>query len=237
MKESAKEKRSPVSILGIDDLGGKHIISVSIAVAMVILAVSLFLCTGMERFDAAEKTLLWIIGVLLIALVAQFLVYVFVLGEQKQNYFLTDAETGRTISPRELDFETVDARLDAYLGFFVRNKAQLWLPGGIAQCDFGENDCFRPAVAYKMLTDLAKTDSDGAWKCFCGASPAVVKWISDALGEYEARMSKDLLAVKMRFSGDPARVRGFVKGNENYLRNRLLAYVTENLSLFDGVEI
>ena len=153
------------------------------------------------------------------------------------NYFLFDAESNRNLPVEALSEDLVFERVDLFVSRLVRKRSELWLPGKLNACKFGEEGQFAPLVAYKMLIDLGEADSDGAWRCFCAAAPETVKWIADTLQPLEPNMTKDLLAVKMRFSNDPAKVRGFVMHNLKYLRTRAVQYTVKSLDSFDNVSV
>ena len=206
------------------------------ALIAVVLAVGLFISAGGDTVLPAGRTLLVISGIVLLLIAVQLVLLFFVFGEDTPNFFRYDAAMGRNIPVEKLTPEIVGARMDQYFSRIAESKGQLWLPGYLEKCNFGEGGRFRTVAAYKMLLDLAEVDSEGGWKCFSACAPATVQWIANALHTVEPAMMKDVLFIKAKFGADPSKIRACLKKNEAYLRQRMTHYVVSNIKLFDGVK-
>jgi hypothetical protein len=212
----------------------KTVLWIAAAVAL-LAAIGTMIVYPSLSLTAFSKAMLIVMCVLLVAMAVMLALIVLLPDSVRVNYFLYDEDTGKNLSVAALTEDIVFERVDAFVAELVRKRSELWLPGRLDACAFGDNGEFAPLVAYKMLIDLGEADSDGAWRCFCAAAPETVKWIADTLRPYEPNMTKDLLAVKARFGNDPAKVRGFVLHNLKYLRARAMQYVVKSIDSFDSV--
>ena len=216
---------------------GKNIIMLVVAAVSLLLAIGIGIALPSLTITSFSKVMAVVMLVLLVA-VAVLLVLLVVLPDMvTPNFFLFDVATGRNLPIESLSEDRVFERVDLFVSRLVKKRSELWLPGKLNACTFGEDGQFAPLVAYKMLIDLGEADSDGAWRCFCAAAPETVKWIADTLQPFEPNMTKDLLAVKARFGNDPAKVRGFVMHNLKYLRARAVQYTVKSIGRFDNVSV
>ena len=216
--------------------GAVRIVAVVFAVGLLVLSVLTFIGVGNEVLIPLSKVMTVVMGVLMIALAAEIVLLALLLGEDPPNFFLYDASRKANLPTSQLSEELVSRRMDAYLSRIAKNKGQLWLPGYLERCNFGAEGQFRTVTAYKMLLDLAEVDSDGGWRCFSAAAPATVQWIADALRDVEPQMMKDVLLIKTKFGGDPARIRACLVRNAPYLKKRMSAYVAANIASFRGMK-
>ena len=237
MKEKLKIWKDKLFGLFEGESGKWKLAMAIISLVMVVLAIVVFVTAGVnDRLVPFSKAVTVIIGLLLLVSATGIVLLTFVFGEETPNFFLYDGAIGRNVPVAKLNGELINARLEEYVSRIAENKGQLWLPEHIQQCDFGAEKQFAPAVAYKMLVDLAEIDSEGGWKCFCASSQSTVQWIADALLPFEPNMTKDLLIIKTRFDSDPSKIRGFLVGNVKYLRGRMEKYVVDSLDRFDGIQ-
>ena len=209
------------------------IVSSAVFVALAILTL---IASRGEALVPVSKVAVIVAGISMFLISAEILLFAFVFGEEVPNFFCYDAARGKNLPVSALTPELIGRRMDAYTMRIAKNKGQLWLPGYLEKCDFGGKEAFRPAVAYKMLLDLAAVDSENGWKCFTAAVPATVKWITDTLAPYEPQMMKDVWFIKMKFSNDPEKIRDCLVRNRPYLQKRMAAYVTQNIQKFRGVK-
>lgn len=236
MKKNQGSLGDQIGALFQGEAGRRNIVGAIFALIAVVLAIGVFISAGGDGVVPAGRVLLVISGIVLLLIAAQLVLLFFVFGEDTPNFFRYDASTGRNLPVEKLTPEIVSARMDAYFSRIAQSKGQLWLPGYLEKCSFGENGLFRTVAAYKMLLDLAEVDSEGGWKCFSACSPATVQWIADALRAVEPAMMKDVLFIKSKFGADPSKIRACLKKNEAYLRGRMTHYVVSNIKLFDGVK-
>jgi hypothetical protein len=136
----------------------------------------------------------------------------------------------------ELTFQTVNERMNVYLGRVSESVEELWL-GEIFDCDrkLGYRKVYRPLLAYKMLYDLAEVDTPEGWRLFLDANSDLLDALTDAI-----RLNGDEdMANKLRGAYSNAAsvddydwVRDFIMGNAKHLRNRMTLYVRKNLEWF-----
>ena len=93
---------------------------------------------------------------------------------------------------------------------------------------------FKPAVAYKLVYDLAVIDKDAGWKCFDLATVATVEFIVSAL---ERNGDVDMAGYIRQFKQvQPLNIpqfREFIISNKDYLGMKLCSYVRENIDRFE----
>lgn len=231
MREAQKEWFS-------GEKGRVRLITLIVSAVCVIGAVISFISAACCEWVVVTKAAVGIMGVLLLAGAAQGMLYTFVFDREAPNFFLYDSTSDKNLSVSLLTPEIVSRRMDAF--FFengqIHSKGELWYPGRVERCDFGEGEIFRVPAAYKMLLDLAEVDSEGGWNCFCSCAPSTVEWIAASLAEEEPAMMKDVRYIKAKFGNDPSKIRGCLVRNAPYLRSRLTAYVVSHIADFDGAE-
>lgn len=236
MKKNQRTGGNQIGALFQGETGRRNIVGAIFALIAVVLAVGVFISAGGDAVLPAGWVLLVISGIVLLLIAVQLVLLFFVFGEDTPNFFRYDASTGRNMPVERITPDIVSTRMDIYFSRISQSKGQLWLPGYLEKCDFGEDGRFRTVAAYKMLLDLAEIDTEGGWKCFSACAPATVQWIADALRAVEPAMMKDVLYIKAKFGADPSKIRACLKKNEPYLRGRMTQYVVSNIKLFDGVK-
>lgn len=236
MQETQKAWKDKITDWFLGEHKVRNIALTVLAVVLLVLAIVVFVNAGNDTLIPFSKAVTVILGILLLALAAEFLLLFIFFGEDTPNFFLYDGTRGKNIPASHLTPEHVSRRMDAYFARIAKSKGQLWLPGYLEQCDFGAEDQFRPIAAYKMLLDLAEVDSEGGWRCFCASSPATVDWIAASLREYEPHMMKDIVFIKTKFGTDPSKIRECLTRNAPYLKKRMVACVLTNLEDFKGIK-
>lgn len=183
------------------------------------------------------RVCLIIISILCILMGAGLLYILFLARDNDPNFFLYDKKSGRNIDPDELTFDRVNSRMSYFLTTLTTSQEKLWSDHVLDASDdkFGFEGVYRPLTAYKMLYDLIEIDSPDGWRLFICASPACIVAMTDAL----AANGEDAMVQSLRHAYNNAAnrddyewVRDFVKGNEKYIRRRMLAYVKKNMERF-----
>ena len=94
-------------------------------------------------------------------------------------------------------------------------------------------DKFKPAVAYKLLYDLAERDAEQGWRCFEVASEETVEFLCASLElNYDTDMARTLRQMKNSQPLNLKYVRDYIVKNKDYLKNKLYHYVYDNIQLF-----
>lgn len=200
------------------------------------VAALIVLICGLVNKHTPVKVLLIICAVLLVALSGLIFVYLFVLGEQKRNYFLTNRETGRNIRVSELNFADVNNRMNYFMAKRISDVSELWLGGFLGKRGmFGSQDVFKPLAVYKMLFDLGEQNTQEGWQMFYDMPDADFARMINCLDSVDdLNMSRKLTSLRRVNDGTQTdRLADFIIGNGKYLQNRMVNYVKSHISEFD----
>ena len=200
-----------------------------------VLAIVVFIF-GVINPNVATKVLLIIAAVLLLALAAVLYMILFTLAQKKSNFFLTDLETGKTVGVDKLNFAMVNSGMNVFLAERIDGEADV-ITGEILTKHgiFGQNDIYRPLVAYKILFDLSEENTPKAWSSFYAMSENAFSELIEALNTAgDNNMARRLM--QLRQMRDDARLADFIVGNQRYLQRRMLIFVKSNIEMFDDVD-
>ena len=206
------------------------------AVGLPVVLSIVVLIFGILNEHIATKILLIVAAVLLLALAGVLFFILFVLAEKKSNFFLTDLETGKTVSVDKLNFAMVNDGMNVFLAERIDSEsdvmtAEILTKHGI----FGQRDVYRPLVAYKVLFDLSTENTPKAWASFYAMSEEAFTQLTQALNSVnDNNMARRLM--QLRQMRDDARLADFIVGNQRYIQRRMLIFVKSNIEMFDDVE-
>lgn len=167
-------------------------------------------------------------------LIAGELAFMFFLDNEeiKPNYFLYNRDQNRNISVQKLSFQVINTRMNRYLSNFAPSEGKLWTDKIIEATELDEQ--FKPAVAYKLLYDLAEKDVEQGWRCFELASYETVDTLC---GYLELNDDNDMAnTLRQMKSASPLNlkyVRDYIVNNRNYLKVKMCRYIYDNINLFD----
>lgn len=185
---------------------------------------------------AYRAVLLRIAGVLFLLLAGLAFYYIYISRETDPNFFLYDRVQHRNLTPDQLTFDIVDERMTFYLSLISKSDEELWRGDVLAKEDaaFGRGGVYRPLVAYKMLFDLTAVDDPACWAWLEAADASTIRLLTKALRQSKDNEMAD--AIVELYRGDNLEpgenLRDFLKGNQKYLRGRMLRYVKQNLESF-----
>ena len=182
-----------------------------------------------------QKVLLRIAGILLLVLMGLSLFYFYLSRESDPNFFLYDQTQHKNIPVEQLTFSALNDRMDFYLSLISDSDEELWQGGVLAKSDgsFGREDVYRPLVAYKMLYDLTERDDDVQWGLFEFAEVTTIRLLTRALKQGgDADMAQAIVELYKGEGEEGENLRDFIKGNQKYLRGRMLRYVKQHLDYF-----
>ena len=198
-----------------------------------VVAIILF-ATAVPNGEGYKKVLSTVCAVLLLVLTALIVIYLFLSRDTDPNFFLFDRAKRRNIPVDKLTFSIVNERMTFFLGLVCETPEQLWLDGVLDDNrKFGYRGVYKPLVAYKMLYDLGEKDMDSSWELLRTATPLTMNSLCDALergGEQE--MVKAFRYIYENYSNDTKKMQDFIRGNQRYLRGKMLAYVKRHIELF-----
>ena len=159
--------------------------------------------------------------------------YLLLMKDERQNFFLFNYQTKRNIPVQKLTFQIVNGRMTRYISGFAASEGKIWTERVLDNPNIEMNEVFKPAVAYKLLFDLAEYDTDPAWKCFEVATNDTVEFICSAL---EMNNDKELAATLMQAKeSKPINmkfVRDYLVKNKKYIQKKLFVYVYDNIQSF-----
>lgn len=215
----------------------QQLISVAmLVIAFLSLVAAIIVFISAPSMEASyQKVLLRIAGVLLLVLMGLSLFYFYLSRESEPNFFLYDQTQRKNISVEQLTFSTVNDRMDFYLSLISDSDEELWQGGVLAKSDgsFGREDVYRPLVAYKMLYDLTDRDDDVQWGLLEFAEVTTIRLLTRALKQGgDADMAQAIVELYKGEGEEGENLRDFLKGNQKYLRGRMLRYVKQHLDYF-----
>jgi hypothetical protein len=205
-------------------------------IAFLSLIAAIIVLVSAASADASyKKVLLRISAVLFFILMALALYYFYLTRESDPNFFLFDQSTRKNIPVDQLTFSVVNERMDFYLSLISDSDEELWQGGVLAKNDgsFGREDIYRPLVAYKMLYDLTDRDDDVQWRLLEFAEVTTIRLLTRALKQGgDADMAQAIVELYKGEGEEGENLRDFLKGNQKYLRGRMLRYVKQHLDYF-----
>ena len=215
----------------------QHLVPVAmlvISLLSLIAAVIVFISAPSMVADY-QKVLLRVAGILLLVLMGLSLFYFYLSRESDPNFFLYDQTQRKNIPVEQLTFSALNDRMDFYLSLISDSDEELWQGGVLAKNDgsFGREDVYRPLVAYKMLYDLTERDDDVQWGLLEFAEVTTIRLLTRALKQGgDADMAQAIVELYKGEGEEGENLRDFLKGNQKYLRGRMLRYVKQNLDYF-----
>ena len=179
------------------------------------------------------KVLVIIIAVLCLFIAAELGYMYLIENESAPNYFLYNGQTKRNIPVQKLNFQIINGRMNRYLAGYASSVGKLWTDRVLDNPYLEMEDKFKPAVAYKLLYDLAEKDTEVAWSCFELASEETVDFLCAALEmNDDAEIAKNLRGMKAAHPLNVKQVRDYLVNNRNYLKSKLCHYIYDNIRLF-----
>lgn len=179
------------------------------------------------------KVLVIIIAVLCLCIAAELGYMFMVESESAPNYFLYDTQAKRNIPVQKLGFQVINGRMNRFLAGYATSVGKLWIERVLDNPYLEMEDKFKPAVAYKMLYDLAEKDTDQAWNCFELASEETVEFLCVGLEmNSDAELARNLRQMKNAKPFNVKYARDYIVKNRNYLKNKLCRYIYDNIQLF-----
>lgn len=200
-----------------------------------VAAIVMFVVALMNQHTAV-KVLLFISVALLVILAGLIALYYLVFAEKRRNYFLTDRETGKNIRVSDLDFVTVNDRMNIFMAKRVSSQEEMWLGGFLGKKGlFGANDIFKPLAIYKMFFDLSEINTEECWHLFYKMPDAdFARMINCLESVADLNMSRKLTSLRRISDGtETVRTSEFIIANRRYIQNRMITYVTAHIKDFD----
>ena len=179
------------------------------------------------------KVLVLIIAVLCL-LISGELAYMYLLeNESAPNFFLYNNQNKRNIPVQKLTFQMINGRMNRFLAGYASSVGKLWTDRVLDNPYLEMEDKFKPAVAYKLLYDLAEKDTELAWNCFELASDETVEFLCVGLEmNQDMELARTLRQMKQAQPMNIKYVRDYLVNNRNYLKNKLSRYIYDNIRLF-----
>lgn len=218
----------------------KRLAPVLLAVAGVLIVAGILLfILAVPNASSTFYTICFVVIAVLCILMGLGLLYLLFLSRDTDpNFFLFDTRSGRNMDAADLTFERVNNRMSYFMTTLSTSQEKLWSDHVLENANderFGVNGVYRPLAAYKMLYDLIEIDRPEGWQLFLCTSPSTIDALCDALTQSGEENMVDTLhrAYDSAQSRDDFEwVRDFVKGNEKYIRRRMMAYVQKHMDWF-----
>ena len=203
---------------------------------LLVVAGILVFVFGAANSDGALKGVLIAFGIALLALGCALLFYATTLGSAEQaNFFLYDAKRKSNVPLEALSFEMVDRKMTYIMTKLVSSAAEVWTKNVFEDSEeiFGDDDAFKPLVAYKMLYDLSERANDEIWALYLSAPVTIINSLVSALElNGDAELGKAFKFLYSNASGNAERTQKFLADNVKYVQNKMLKYVKANISRF-----
>ncbi len=205
-----------------------------IAVGVLAVLTVIFLVFGIV-YDGGSlsKTLIFVAAVLVLLLTLEVTYLLMLSVDTKPNYFLFNPKFNKNIPVQKLTFEMIDARMNKYLSSFADSEGKIWTDRVLDNPQIDIDKAYKPAVAYKLLFDIANFDNDAGWKCFVAASDATVVFICRGLAQNgDTEMANALNQLKSTKPLNMKHVRDYLVGNKKYIQRKFYRYIVDNIDLF-----
>lgn len=201
--------------------------------ASLLFSVALFIFAVVYDGGAFAKTVLFVATFTLL-LIGVELGYFFLISRKvRPNYFLYNTSFNINTEPSKLTFDALDKKINHYLSGFAKSEAKIWTDGVLEQNRSLIVREFRPIIAYKLLFDIAESDSEAAWKCFVLASQNTVDCIAEGLAQNgDVQMAAAIRQLKAANPINMKQTRDFLVSNKPYIKKKLFNYVLENIEKF-----
>ena len=200
------------------------------AVLTVVFLISGAIYDGDHTFT---KVFLFIIAVVSLAAAGElaFILW-FAKGGDEPNFFLFDRNTKRNIAAEKLDDKMINDRMMEFFAKYAQSEGKLWTSGILENAEMEAQ--YKPAVAYKLLYDLAAINKEAGWKCFGSATVATVEFICAAL---EQNGDVDMAGYIRQFKNSQPmsmeQFKQFILSNKDYFSLKLGMYVRNNIGKFN----
>ena len=210
----------------------KSLLGIS-AIVFAVVAIALLLVGILVSMPTLIKVLVIIISVLCLALAAEMGYMFWIENESAPNYFLYNSQTSRNIPVQKLSFQIINGRMNRYLAGYAPSVGKLWTDRILDNPYLEMEDKFKPAVAYKLLYDLAEKDTEIAWRCFELSSEETVEFLCLALEmNDDGDIANNLRQMKTAQPLNVKAVRDYLVNNRNYLKGKLCRYIYDNIRSF-----
>lgn len=205
----------------------------SATAASVLFAIGIFIFGVVYDNSSFAKAVLFVASFVLL-LIGVELGYFFLLSrEVKPNYFLFNSSFNININPEKLTFDTVDKKVNKILAGFAKSEAKIWTDGVLENNRSAIAREMRPVISYKLLFDMAESDSEAAWKCFVMASQRTVDCIAEGVAQNgDIQLAAAIRQLKAANPVNMKQTREFLISNKPYIKKKLLNYVRENIEKF-----
>ncbi|MBO5939452.1 MAG: hypothetical protein J6Q82_08185 [Clostridia bacterium] len=203
------------------------------AIVFAIAAIAL-LFVGIFAINATLiKVMVFVIAALCLAIAVELVFFGWMEIGGAPNYFLYDSQTKRNIPVQKLTFQTINGRMNRFLAMYAPTEGKLWTDRALDDPYLNMQDVYKPAVAYKLLYDLAEKDAEQGWKCFELASDETVEFICVALEmNNDLEVASNLRQMKASQPLNLKYVRDYIVKNRNYLKSKLSHYIYDNIQSF-----
>ncbi len=215
------------------DQNKSKILLLGATAASVLFAVALFVFGIIYDGGAFAKAVLFVAAAVLLLIGVEIGYFFLISRNVKPNYFLFNSSLNMNIPVSKLTFDIVDKKTNKYLSGFAKSEAKIWTDGILENNRSVILREFRPIIAYKLLFDIAESDSEGAWKCFVLASQKTVDCIAEGVAQNgDVQLGAAIRQLKAANPVNMKQTREFLISNKPYIKKKLFNYVLENIEKF-----
>ena len=199
-------------------------------VATIALILAIFgAVTAILSDSLLSKILILICSALLAILALLYIIVIFLSRDNVPNFFLYDEKSRKNIPIEQLDYESVAARLDAFVEH-MGGVDIFWKHRGLESGNFGMGAILRPTIVYRFLYRSAQDDNilsyignsdDRSFSVF-------IRCLED-VGD------KDMASIVQKYRHNAVaadKFKHFLSNNQRYIQNRTMAYISKNIERF-----
>ncbi len=211
----------------------KMMFGIGSVVSAIVAVILFFVALLAVRDQVFARVMLFVVAAVCMVLAVEFGWMFMAEKDTTQNYFLYNAQSKHNIPVQKLNFQIVNGRMNRYLSGYASSEGKLWTDRIFDNPYLEMEDKFKPAVAYKLLFDLAERDAESGWRCFESASEETVDFLCVALEQNDDfDMAKTIRMMKKSKPLNMKQVRDYIVNNRNYLKGKLYRYVYDHIQLF-----
>ena len=175
------------------------------------------------------KILIFICSALLAILALLYIIVILLSRDNVPNFFLYNEKTHKNITIEQLDYESVAARLDAFIER-MGGVDTFWKHRGLENGNFGMGAILRPTIVYRFLYRSAQDDNILS---YIGNSDD--RSFSVFIRCLEEVGDEDMASIVQRYrynSVTADKFKHFLSKNQRYIQNRTMVYISKNIERF-----
>ncbi len=192
-------------------------------------------CIGFFNAKSTVTAVFLLVLSALILILDILLVYLlYIMKEDRKNYFLYDSRQGKNIPISQLSFNDINSKLELYISRICPTSISIWT-GEYFNESFisGDRKNYSIPIAYKMLYDLVAPSNEDNIIVFWKSPEITINFVCNAIAKNgDSDMASKLVYLRKKCVGDIEKLKVFLSGNSRYIQGRMIKYIRENINKF-----